>query len=101
MVPFIVNVRVPLGACNLTFTVSVEEPELVTEVGLKLAVPLGTSTPELLVTRVVAPFLHTVNPVQTMYRLARSMGPARAATLPTKVMAIAAVDANHTHIFRI
>ena len=41
LVPVIVRVRVPLGACNPTFTVRVEEPELVTEVGLKLAVVFG------------------------------------------------------------
>ena len=41
MVAFIVKARVPLGAWGPTFTVSVEEPELVTEVGLKLAVVFG------------------------------------------------------------
>jgi hypothetical protein len=34
-----------LGACNPTFTVSVEKPELVTEVVLKLAVAVGGKPP--------------------------------------------------------
>ena len=45
LVPFIVKVRVPLGACNPTLTVSVGEPELVTEVVLKLAVAVGGKPP--------------------------------------------------------
>ena len=41
MVAFIVKVRVPLGAVLPACTVSVEEPEVVTEVGLKMAVVFG------------------------------------------------------------
>src|SRR6516162_11781621 len=82
---------------------------------LKLAVPLGTSTPrnnvpvslppslmtvnvgvdELLVTRVVEPLLHTVDPVQTMCRLAGSTKSAKAGTPLIKLIAIAAVNAKH------
>ena len=52
VVAFIVKVRVPLGACGPTFTVSAEEPELVTELGLKLAVVFGGKPPTL---RLIAP----------------------------------------------
>src|SRR6516162_9329738 len=82
---------------------------------LKLAVPLGTSTPRnnvplsvppslmtvklgvdvLLVTRVVEPLLHTVDPVQTMCRLAGSTKSAKAGTPLIKAIAIAAVNAKH------
>ena len=41
MVAFIVKVLVPVRAFGPTCTVRVEEPELVTEVGLKLAVVFG------------------------------------------------------------
>ena len=50
LVPFIVKVLFPLGPLLPTCKVNVEEPELVTEMGLKLAVVFGGRPPTLRVT---------------------------------------------------